>query len=256
MQLNQMPEESQNTRDSMAFAASSGWLLGVQTSPSPLRRLPESYDDLLRSMPSRFRTSLRSSRRRLLDAHDVQFGLHETRQELPEALAVLFRNHASRWETKGQQGVFVDRRKRDFYEELSSRLLASGALRFFFLRLDGKIVAQQFCFEHRGTVYLLQEGFDPAFHRANVGNVLRAMVFEHLIAQGARAYDFLAGVSRHKRNWSDQEPNDLRIEFGRDSAKGRIAFQLPRYISALAKRARAIAGRGSTRPQKEEVSEE
>ena len=92
--------------------------------------------------------------------------------------------------------------------------------------MDDRVVAQQFCFEHDGTVYLLQEGFDIEFAKQNVGNVLRAMVFERLIAEGVRTYDFLAGVSRHKQSWSDSMPNDLVLRAFRRNLLGRLGAWL------------------------------
>lgn len=245
-QFNQMPEHSANTRQTLDFARGQGWLLDTQESPCPVRHLPSSYDELLRSMPARFRTSLRSSRRRIEQAHSIEFGLHSKQDELPLALEALFRNHANRWKTKGQEGVFTDHRKRDFYAALSPRLLEARALRFFFLKIDGKVAAQEYCFEHRGNVMLLQEGFDPAFSRDNVGNVLRAMVFEHLIVNGSHTYDFLAGVSRHKRNWLNAAPNDLRIKCAKSTLRGRISFLLPRWAERLKQRVRSLATRGPT----------
>jgi len=237
--FDQMPEDSANTLQTLDFARRQGWLVDIQKSPSPLRHLPSSYDELLRSMQPRFRTSLRSSRRHIEAAHRVEFGLYSKPEELSTALEMLFQNHSNRWQTKGQSGVFEDRRKRQFYATLSPRLLEAGALRFFFLKIDGKVAAQQYCFEHCGTVMLLQEGFDPTFACHNVGNVLRAMAFEHLIANGSHTYDFLAGVSRHKRNWSDAAPNDLRIECARTTLRGRISFLLPRALARLKRRLRS-----------------
>lgn len=241
--FNQMPEESANTRETLAFVRARRWLVDVSAAPSPLRHLPATYEDLLRTMPSRLRTSIRTSRRKIQENHKIEFGLHATLEELPSSLDSLFRNHAGRWQTKGEAGVFADPRKRDFYALLSPLLLASGALRFYYLKADGRIVAQQYCFEHRGTVMLLQEGFDPSFARENVGNVLRSMVFEHLIASGSHTYDFLAGVSRHKRSWSNSEPNDLRIGCARKTLSGSVAHFLPRGLSRLKRGLRYIASR-------------
>ena len=153
----------------------------------------------------------------------MEFGQVRHKEELLPALDALYKNHASRWQAKGEEGVFVSVRKRAFYEELSQRLLDAGTLRFFHLKVDDCIVAQQFCFEHDGTVYLLQEGFDHDFAKQNVGNVLRAMVFERLIAERVRTYDFLAGVSRHKQSWSDSVPNDLVVRAFRRNLLGRLA---------------------------------
>lgn len=240
--FSQMPEESANTVQLLEHAAQRGWRLDRQIIPCPRRRLPTSYDELLRSLPSRMRTSIRSARRDLEANFKVDFGRYTRHEDLPEALEALYRNHAGRWKAKGELGVFVSDRKRVFYRQLSSRLLDQGTLRFFYLMLDGKVVAQQYCFEHDDTVFLLQEGFDIDFAKHNVGNVLRAMVFESLIADGAKAYDFLAGMSRHKQSWSDSAPNDLNVRAFRPSLTGRLAHGLAHWRTRLSKRAPAIEG--------------
>lgn len=222
--FSQMPEASSNTRQLLRTAADLGWTMDSATSPCPRCVLPDSSEALMRLLPSRLRTAIRSSRRALATSHSVQFGRHLDSAELPSALETLYRNHASRWEAKGEAGVFVDPRKRSFYSELSRDLLRDETLHFYYLKVDGQIVAQQFCFEHDGVVYLLQEGFDAAWAERNVGNVLRFMVLEHLIESGRQVYDFLAGTSRHKRQWSNDVVNDLNIRFFRPTAAGRIAL--------------------------------
>ena len=228
--FSQMPESSLNTKQVLQYAAKQNWLLGMQSVPCPRRALPGNYEDLLRGLPSRLRTAIRSARRELETKHRLEFGMCTAHEELPEALAALYRNHTGRWQAKGAQGVFVSQPKRAFYAELSSRLLDAGALRFYYLRVDGKVVAQQYCFAYGDTVLLLQEGFDMEFSKLNVGNVLRAMVFERLIANGVVTYDFLAGNSRHKQNWSDSAPNDLNIRACRPSIRGRLVHYLPSWI--------------------------
>ena len=226
----QLPENSPNTAQLIRHAAERGWLVTQTQIPCPMRALPTTYEALLKTLPSRLRTSIRSARRELAARYTVEFGQVTCTEELDEALASLYRNHAGRWQARAERGVFVDPRKRDFYSRLSPRLLEAGALRFFHLKLDGKTVAQQFCFEHNGTVMLLQEGFDSEFAKLNVGNVLRAMVFEWLIENGAQHYDFLAGTSRHKQSWSDCMANDLDIRACRPTLVGRAAFKLPRLL--------------------------
>jgi CelD/BcsL family acetyltransferase involved in cellulose biosynthesis len=124
------------------------------------------------------RTAIRSARRNLEESYALEFGMCTDRDDLPTFLEALYRNHASRWRSKGKEGVFVGERKRLFYSRLSYRLLDAGSLRFYYLKLNGTVIAQQYCFQHGNTVYLLQEGFDFDYAERNVGNVLRAMVFE------------------------------------------------------------------------------
>ena len=238
-----VPEQSASAPQLMAWAERLRYRREQLPVACPVRTLPDSYEALLATMPSRFRTSVRSTRRKLSAAHLLEFGLHDDPAGFPDALDTLFVNHESRWRARGQSGVFVNERRRDFYRRLTQRLHERGALRFFFLRLDGRIVAQEYCFAHDGIVYLLQEGFDFELSRQNVGNALRGHVFEYLISQRYRAYDFLAGVSRHKLNWADATPNDVTVTIGRSNLRGWLGFQAPRIVEALKDRLRPLRDR-------------
>lgn len=252
--FNQVPEGSGTARDLIDWARGKGMPVDVVRTPCPKRDIPESMDALLATMQSRFRTSLRSSRRKLGEKYKaVEFGRHEDPAEFPEALSALFANHASRWKAKGQGGVFTDPRKRAFYDLLVRELHAKGSLRFYYLKLDGAIKAQEFCFAHGRVVYLLQEGFDYDHAAENIGNTLRGMVFESLIAEKAEAYDFLAGTSRHKSLWGNAFPDDLRIEAARPTWKGRLYFHVPKLVEALKERVKKVIRKAPpAEPPKEE----
>ena len=237
-EFNQLPEASANTQDLLRWIEGSGLQCTVSSSPCPIRRLPASHEALLSSLPSRLRTSLRSSTRKLREGHSLEFGRHQDPEELDGALRTFFENHESRWQGKGKPGAFSNPRRQRFYEQLTPRLLERGWLRFFFLKLDGRPVAQQYCFALDGTVMLLQEGFDFSRAQDNVGNVLRSLVFEHLIQSGAVCYDFLAGSSRHKQSWSDGTVNDLQIRCARGSLRGWLFFSVPLLIDRFKDRLR------------------
>jgi CelD/BcsL family acetyltransferase involved in cellulose biosynthesis len=241
-EFNHIPEPIDSSMEFVDLA-SERWLVSIKKVLCPRSTLPSTYEALLAAMPARFRTALRSTRRRLGERFRIEFGVHGDLADLPDALEALFANHASRWHAKGQGGVFTDTRKRNFYQMLSRRLLERGWLRFYFLKLDGRIVAQEYCFAHDGTVMLLQEGFDYALAKENVGNVLRSMVFEALIGEGVRTYDFLAGDSRHKRNWANELPSDLCVFCTRRSITGRVIAAVPRTLVSLKTRLRPVRDR-------------
>ena len=129
--FNYIPESSQNADQLLQYARERRWLVSSHTVPCPRRSLPPTAAELMAALPSRLRTAIRSARRDLFNQHAVEFGLVTNKDELREALDELYRNHAGRWQAKGETGVFVDSRKRSFYEVLSRRLLDEGALRFF-----------------------------------------------------------------------------------------------------------------------------
>lgn len=256
--LSNVPEQSASLPQFMNWARQRGYRFEERSAACPMRNLPDTYEALLASMPARFRTSVRSTRRKLAAEHRLEFGLHEDPAGFPEALNTLFVNHESRWRARGQSGVFVNEKRRDFYQRLTPRLHALGALRFFFLRLDDRIAAQEYCFAHDGVVYLLQEGFDFDLARKNIGNALRAHVFEYLIAHRYRTYDFLAGVSRHKLNWADSTPNDVTLTIARKSLRGWLGFQGPRTVEFVKDRLRPLRDRltrGASAPSADSPTE-
>ena len=238
-----VPESSPTLAALRDWASRSGFSVEERLSPCPIRPIPDTFDALLASMPSRFRTSIRSTRRKLAAAYEIEFGLHQDPAGFETALEALFANHESRWQARGESGVFVNPRRREFYRRLTPRLFEAGALRFFYLKLDGRIVAQEYCFQHDGVVYLLQEGFDYALAKENIGNALRSYVFEHLIDHRYRAYDFLAGVTRHKMNWSESAPNDVTITLSRRSLRGQWTFHAPRALERAKDRLRPLRDR-------------
>jgi CelD/BcsL family acetyltransferase involved in cellulose biosynthesis len=120
---------------------------------------------------------------------------------LPEALTLLFRLHQKRWHLAHEPGSFASAERQDFYGRMAAAFLERGWLEFWFLELDGRAVAAEFCFAYRGSVYLLQEGFDPDFAADKVGYALRAALLKYFLESGARRYDFLGGFNVHKRNW-------------------------------------------------------
>jgi CelD/BcsL family acetyltransferase involved in cellulose biosynthesis len=231
-EFNQVPEDGWPTGKLIAFAKDRWWCDQISV-PCPRTLLPDTFEQLLTQLPPRFRTAIRSARRRLQQQYSVDFGLHDNSSDLPDALDALYANHASRWRAKGMPGVFADEQKRRFYEVLASRLLERGWLRFFYLSLDGRRVAQEFCFEYKGVVMLLQEGFDYSLARENIGNALRSMVFEYLIERKVYVYDFLAGESRHKRTWCNGVLNDLRITCVRKGSYGYALRTLPRLCDSV-----------------------
>jgi len=138
---------------------------------------PDTFQELIQTMQPRFRTKLRSTRKKINERYDVEFGYHSSGDEAPP-LDAFFEMHNKRWEKIGRNGTFMNDKRKQFYRFLSESFLEKGWLRFFYLKLDGKIVAEQYCFIYKNKMYLLQEGFDVDLEKLNVGNVLRSYVFE------------------------------------------------------------------------------
>ena len=190
--------------------------------------LPPTWDEYLQSLRPRMRTKMRSLMRRLEGGRTVRFEGGVAPDDLASRLDSVFAHHGRRWQMKGEHGVFVGARKRAFYTAMAQQFLAQGWLRLYSLAVDGAWVAHQVCLEYQGGVYLLQEGFDPDWADAEVGNVLRSYVFRDCIERKVSVYDFLGGVSFHKLSWGADIKRSLRVTIGAPTARSRIVFAAPR----------------------------
>lgn len=238
---NEIPAGTPTANAFDAVLRGDGSLFDSERVGAMMATLPPTWDDYLGSLKPRMRTKLRSLRRDLEAARRVRLVPCEEERDLEERLASLYDLHQRRWAGEGQGGVFGGERKRDFYRHLSPVLLRKGWLQFHSLEVDGSFVAHQYCMGYRGTAFLLQEGYDPAWEQHGVGNVLRAMVLERLIAQRWTAYDFLAGVTEHKRSWGGTVKESVRMIARGSSIAGATVAALERTARAIRSR-RATAG--------------
>jgi CelD/BcsL family acetyltransferase involved in cellulose biosynthesis len=193
--------------------------------------LPSDWNAYLGRLKPRMRSKIRSLTSHLTQSFAVVFDRCERAEELSPRLASLFDLHQRRWQLEGQEGVFASPAKRLFYHEMSSRFLARGWLAFYSLAVDGQPVAHQLCLEYGNRMYLLQEGYDPAWTNHGVGNVLRAYVFRDCIGRGLAAYDFLGGVTPHKLSWGSTVKMSRRIAIGPRTLTNRIVFEGPRALA-------------------------
>jgi CelD/BcsL family acetyltransferase involved in cellulose biosynthesis len=183
------------------------------------------------ALEPRMRTKVRAAIR-AAEEGGALFAWCERADELERHLAGLYRLHELRWQSAGRPGSFGDPRRRAFYAELVRALHEQGALRFARLDHAGHAVAYQLGARCAGAYYQIQEGFDPAAEAVRAATALRALALERLIAEGVSSYDFMAGDSRHKRDWG-----------GIERPCTTLAFALPRWRARLAYGVRSLLDR-------------
>lgn len=193
--------------------------------------LPETFEAYVQTLKKRMRSKVRQALR-VADEAGARFAWCDEPARLDEHLEGLFRLHAMRWEEAGEPGAFAQEERRRFYARFAHEALPAGMLRFSRLEVDGRPVAYQFGALAGGRYYQMQEGFDTSLGEARVATALRARSIEHLIAEGVRHYDFMAGTSRHKQDWGG-EPRDCAS----------LAFALPNVRARLSYGARALVDR-------------
>ena len=126
---------------------------------------------------------------------------------------------------------------REFHEAWTRVALGRGWLRLFLMRLDGRPVGAIYGFRYRGTFGFYQTGFDPAYARHGIGQVMIGLSIKSAIEEGADEYDLLHGTERYKSDWARSMRELARIEAYPPSLRGRVHGRL----AALDRRARRAA---------------
>ncbi|HEU4416019.1 MAG TPA: GNAT family N-acetyltransferase [Candidatus Angelobacter sp.] len=203
-----------------------GWRTQSETTPNFFIELPPTWAEYLDTLEPSFRPLLTRYPKRLQSRYRVSMTRCEGPEDLDHNLQTLFVLHQMRWTGQGEPGAFATPERREFYSRMARAFQARGWLEFWMLQLEGETVAAQFCFRYGGTVYLLQEGFNPKYAADKIGYALRAHVLQEMIRTGADRYDFMGGADAYKSRFGACEGSYLTLRFAGPSRLGRLDLAL------------------------------
>jgi CelD/BcsL family acetyltransferase involved in cellulose biosynthesis len=198
----------------------------------PYIPLGDSWDAFLKRLSKNMRTNVGRRRRQVAKQFRAEYDL-ATEDTLPSAMEELFRLHNARWRRRGVSGAFAGERIQAFHREVALRFVRRGWLRLHRLRLDGETRAAFYCFQLGRRVYYYLSGFDLAYGKYSIGNVLMAQAIERAIADGANEFDFLRGDETYKLAWKAEERETQRLIVGRAALRSSFALsahRLERFI--------------------------
>jgi CelD/BcsL family acetyltransferase involved in cellulose biosynthesis len=186
--------------------------------------LPETFGHFLKTLSANRRSELRRQHKNLANSHGVTITRCREEADLGRYLDALFDLNHRRWRSRGQDGTFIRKPGEAlFYRKFLPVALKKGWLRLYGLEVDGAFKAVQIGYVYNGVFYQMQEGFDPDFIQG-AGNVLRARTIEDCISEGLKGYDFLAGMSEHKRRWASTPRMGHHLFVGNRNWKNRLLF--------------------------------
>ncbi|MFQ5964187.1 MAG: GNAT family N-acetyltransferase [Candidatus Scalinduaceae bacterium] len=229
----EVPETSICLQIIREFVVNHGWLSKETSHGCSVIKLPETFDEYIKSLKPRMRTKLRSLPRRLKESHKVEFEVCTEKDKLHESMDSFVDLHQKRWEAEDQFGTFRDSRRIKFYEMLSRYFVENNWLTIFSLKVDGVYRAHEFCFLYNNRLFVLQEGYDVEWERKGVGNVLRTFVLQYCIENNYDEYDFLGGVTYHKNSWGVIIKNSVSITIGMRNIKNMIFLYAPTVVEKL-----------------------
>ncbi|MHB0977382.1 MAG: GNAT family N-acetyltransferase [Candidatus Aquicultorales bacterium] len=187
--------------------------------------LPDTYDQLLKTLSKKFRWNVQYYRRRLEREGELVFR-ETSRDTLAGDMKTFFALHKKRFLSKRKVGRFLSPRFASFHLEAAENLLDSERLGLFFLEFDGKPVASIYGYVDGSTYYYYLSGFDPEWGRMSVSTVLLSMVLEEVVRRGVNRFDFLRGAEPYKLKWGAVSAPNTRLVVGRQTAKSRLVCRL------------------------------
>jgi CelD/BcsL family acetyltransferase involved in cellulose biosynthesis len=208
----------------------SGWdtmLTGTRLRPqgSPVVHFGDGgWEAYLKARSRNLRGQVGQRRRALEREHRTTFRLVTRRDELPEAMAALFRLHALRW-PEGSEFL----RQQEFHTEFASTALSRGWLRLWLLDVDGEVVAASYGFRFGGSESYYQAGRDPRYDHRSVGFLLLAHALEQAARDGVGEYRLLRGREPYKYRFATADPNVETVAVGHHRA---VASALPLVAAA------------------------
>jgi CelD/BcsL family acetyltransferase involved in cellulose biosynthesis len=127
--------------------------------------------------------------------------LHAGTQLLEEGLEALIQFEERRWSERGGSSVLADPAIQRFHRVACYNLQAAGLLRFYILKLQGRIIASYYGFQHRERAYYYLGSFDSQFANLSPGKLLIAYAIEQAVRERASQFDFLRGQESYKYEW-------------------------------------------------------
>jgi CelD/BcsL family acetyltransferase involved in cellulose biosynthesis len=176
----------------------------------PVLRLPGAVESLREVVPRKTLRDLRQARRRTASAGGATVTAAES-ATLEAFMDDFFKLHQRRWHHAGGEGVCADPVVRRFHLIATKRLLNSGILRLYLLRIGASPVAAYYGFMANHTAYAYLSGFDPDYAELSPGTQIVGHAIEEAIREGAREFHFLRGGEAYKYGWGAVDrPNTAR----------------------------------------------
>jgi CelD/BcsL family acetyltransferase involved in cellulose biosynthesis len=181
----------------------------------------DAYEAKLRR---KFRSEIRRRRRRLEERGRLTLDVSDGKEKLDELLEEGFRVEGLGW--KDAYGTSINSRPtaRRFYTEVAHWASERGWLRLAFLRLDGRVLAFDYCLEYNKVHYLLKTGYDPAYGKFGPGMIIRHMMLARAFSERLNTYNFLGVGSDDvwKREWTNSHQERLFLRMFAPTLSGSL----------------------------------
>lgn len=152
-----------------------------------------------------------------------------------KALNNLIELHQRRWVAAGDQGCFVDPRFETFLRHAVERMGMRNRIELAVLEDGGRAVATLLSLrDSHGNLYAYQNGRDPAYGPARIGQMLTFLVVRDACERSVGYIDYLRGDETYKQRLAAQPTPCIRIRVFAPSFISQIPYHAL-HISKIAR---------------------
>ena len=170
-------------------------LCEVEAEAAPYTELPSSIDDYYRNHSEHFAKRIRYLERRIAREGNVEFRVCDDVGDVDAAFRTLADMYEKRWSVPLEPAFAT------FLHALAKELVPQHRVLLVGLFVNGVPVGASYDWIHEGRILGNVWGWDSAWSRFEIGNVLIARTLRLAIERGYRVYDMLSGDAAYKRRW-------------------------------------------------------
>jgi len=166
-------------------------------------RLSETWEEKMKTLQPRFRTSLRSREKRLREKGRTELRFLDSVTDWQAGLEAIREIEGDSWKVSAGSAITEQDFQWQFYSRYAPIAANNGTLRIPVLFLEGEPLAYDYALLERGVYYLLKTSYKQKWQEMYPGFVLRKLLVEWMYAQQGSEIDFLGKDEEWKLKWTE-----------------------------------------------------
>ncbi len=171
----------------------------------PFLTIEGTWEQYHAALSQKFRANLRRRRNQLRENGEVSYRCVAAPGDVSEALRAGLKLEGSGWKDQAGSSIVSDPTLVSFYETWAKIAAANDWLRLSFLDVGGVPAAFDYSTHYHGRTYNMKIGYDPAWERFSVGQLLKEDILRHCFEREVREYDFLGISTVSKEDWKPKK---------------------------------------------------
>ena len=210
--LRNIPKQSSTTDELVNYFKQNKILFNTGDGVTcPIIPINEDYDKYKKSLKSKMLGNVRRCEKRLREKGELSIVKYSGEISLESITNSFIELHIKRWAETGTPSKFCKKEHRDYYLSLFKRLYEKQFLDLCYLKLNNNIIACHFGTKYKGDVLSHTPCFDPAFSKFAPSKILLFHMLKDCFKCGYTSFNFLAGASEYKADWTQVENKTINI---------------------------------------------